>query len=266
MRTGTSGEWPSSDGAVGGSMLTTQPETFELREDLLGPNASTVLVREDPVPRGLAALDERFLTVVRSIGLSIESSDSYTFGHSERVARYAARVATALGLDAEEVAAVRLGAYLHDVGKIRVPQEVLNKPGRLTAAEFDLMKMHPVWGLEVLEGVEFPFDVRPTIRWHHEKRDGSGYPDRLVGDEIPLHASIIGIADVFDALTSCRSYRPAMSGPAALNLMHARRGWWRPEVYAAFRHATGTTSMSAPSWAAQARASRPAGYRRAALA
>lgn len=265
MRTGTSGEWPSTDGDLGGAMLTTQPESFELHEELLGPNATTVLVREDPSPSGLAALDERFLTVVRSIGLSIESSDSYTFGHSERVARYAARVATALDLEPAEVSAVRLGAYLHDVGKIRVPQEVLNKPGRLTDAEFDLIKMHPVWGLEVLEGVEFPFDVRPTIRWHHEKCDGSGYPDRLMGDEIPLHASIIGIADVFDALTTCRSYRPAMSGPAALNLMHARRGWWRPEVYAAFRRATGASSM-APSWAAHALAARPARFGRAALA
>jgi len=229
--------------------------SFALREELLGPGATPVLAPGRRDRGATARLDERFLAVIRSIGLSIESSDSYTFGHCERVARYAARVATALGLDAGEVAAVRLGAYLHDVGKIRVPQEILNKPGRLTAAEFGVIKMHPAWGLEVLEGVEFPFDVRPTIQWHHEKSDGSGYPDGLMGGEIPLHASIIGIADVFDALTTCRSYRPAMSGPAALYVMHARRRWWRPEVYAAFRQATGGTAMLTPSWAGH----RPAG-------
>ena len=229
--------------------------SFALREELLGPGAAPVLASGRRDHTATARLDERFLAVIRSIGLSIESSDGYTFGHCERVARYAARVATALGLDAGEVAAVRLGAYLHDVGKIRVPQEILYKPGRLTAAEFGVIKMHPTWGLEVLEGVEFPFDVRPTIRWHHEKSDGTGYPDGLMGDEIPLHASIIGIADVFDALTTCRSYRPAMSGPAALYIMHARRRWWRPEVYAAFRRATGATAMRTPSWAGH----RPAG-------
>ena len=224
-------------------------ESFALREELLGPGAAPVLGPAQRSRGTVSRLDERFLAVIRSIGLSIESSDGYTFGHCERVARYAARVATALGLDAGEVAAVRLGAYLHDVGKIRVPQEILNKPGRLTAAEFGVIKMHPTWGLELLEGVEFPFDVRPTIRWHHEKSDGSGYPDGLLGDEIPLHAAIIGIADVFDALTTCRSYRPAMSGPAALYVMHARRRWWRPEVYAAFRRATGASPMITPSWA-----------------
>jgi len=246
MLNGASSESPSTTQRADVRTSAAQPEPFALRSELVGPSAPSVLSRSRSAPPALAELDERYLAVVRSIGLSMESSDNYTFGHSERVARYAARVAKSLGLDADEVSAVRLGAYLHDVGKIRVPQEILNKPGRLTAREYDLVKRHPVWGLEVLEGFEFPFDVRPTIRWHHEKRDGSGYPDGLVGDEIPLHASIIGIADVFDALTTRRSYRPALSGPVALDLMHARRGWWRPEVYEAFERATG--AMAAVSW------------------
>ncbi len=184
----------------------------------------------------LPVLEARYVAVVR-FALWFESSDSYTSGHCERVAAYASEVASALGLDPVQIASVRLGAYLHDVGKIRVPQEILNKPGRLTIDEFDVMKMHPVWGLEMLEGVALPRDVRATIRWHHEKCDGSGYPDGLRGDQIPLHASVIGIADVYDALTSARSYRPGMPSREALAMMQARRGWWRPEVYGAFRKA-----------------------------
>jgi putative nucleotidyltransferase with HDIG domain len=193
--------------------------------------------RETGASREIARLDDTFLAIVRGIGLSLESSDSYTYGHCERVAGYAAMVARALGLDESETSAVRLGAYLHDVGKMRVPYEILNKPGRLSAEEYAVIQMHPAWGLEVLEGVEFPWDVRPTVRWHHEKCDGSGYPDHLHGDEIPLHASIIGIADVYDAFTSSRSYRPAMTSRAALMEMREQRHWWLPEVYAAFSRA-----------------------------
>ena len=183
------------------------------------------------------SLDPDYRAAMRGLRLSMESSDGYTFGHSERVALYASQVAAALGMAGVEVDAVRIGAYLHDIGKVRVPYEILNKAGRLTPAEFEVMKMHPLWGLELLEGVEFPFDVKSTIRWHHEKRDGSGYPDGLEGDEVPLCASIIGIVDVYDALTSARSYRPAMSSADALREMRARRGWWRPEVYDAFLEA-----------------------------
>jgi len=189
--------------------------------------------------RRFEPLETTYVALTRFV-LWFESSDCYTYAHCERVARYAAEVAFALGLDRDEVATVRLGAYLHDVGKIRVPPDIVNKPGRLTAAEFDVMKRHPIWGLEMLDGVELPLDARASIRSHHEKCDGSGYPDGLRGDEIPLHAAIIGIADVYDALTSSRSYRPAMSGPAAMAEMHARGGWWGCDVYAAFRRAAGS--------------------------
>lgn len=236
------------NGTLGGTCLPhagerlNETERVALYDRLVGPRAATsgVLYRDTGAARDLARLDAAFLAVVRGFGLSIESSDSYTYGHCERVAGYATLVARALGLDDSEVSAVRLGAYLHDVGKIRVPQSILNKPGRLTPDESALMQMHPIWGLELLEGVEFPWDVRPTIRWHHEKCDGSGYPDCLRGDEVPLHASIIGISDVYDALTSSRSYRPAMPESAALSELHQRRRWWRPEVYAAFRRASGS--------------------------
>jgi putative nucleotidyltransferase with HDIG domain len=200
-----------------------------------GPiHAGTAVRREPGAPAGRPSLDASCRAAVRGLRLSIESSDGYTFGHSERVALYASQVAAALGMADVQIDAVRIGAYLHDIGKIRVPYEILNKAGRLTPEEFEVMKMHPLWGLELLEGVKFPFDVTSTIRWHHEKRDGSGYPDGLGGDAIPPCASIIGIVDVYDALTSARSYRPAMTPADALREMRARRGWWRPEVYDAF--------------------------------
>lgn len=181
-----------------------------------------------------ANLEDAFLAIVRDWGQSIESADSYTYGHCERVAQYAIEVARALGLDENQQTTVRLGAYLHDLGKVRVPHEILNKAGPLTADEFAVMQMHPVWGLELLATVEFPWDLKPIIRWHHEKHDGSGYPDRLRGEEIPLSAQIICIVDVFDALTTTRSYRGALPLDEALRRMRESRGWWRPDVYNAF--------------------------------
>jgi putative nucleotidyltransferase with HDIG domain len=187
----------------------------------------------------MSELEGAFLAVVRDWGESIESADLYTFGHCERVAEYAVAVGKALGLDAIGLTTVRLGAYLHDVGKVRVPHEVLNKPGRLTNDEFELMKLHTVYGVELLADVEFPWDIKPIIRWHHEKLDGTGYPDRLRGDELPLAPQIIGIVDVYDALTTTRSYRAAMSHETALAEMERCRGSWRPEVFSAFLAAVG---------------------------
>jgi putative two-component system response regulator len=128
-----------------------------------------------------------------------------------------------------------MGAYLHDLGKIRVPHEILNKPGPLTPEEFEVIKAHPVWGLELLATVHFPWDIKPIIHWHHERSDGTGYPDRLKGDEIPLSAQIICIVDVYDALTTTRSYRGALSREEAVRRMEESRHWWRPDVYRAFQ-------------------------------
>jgi len=179
-------------------------------------------------------LEETYFAVVRDWGQSIESSDSYTFGHCERVAGYAVGLARALNLDESQQTTIRIGAYLHDLGKVRVPHEILNKAGKLTAEEFEVIKRHPVWGVEMLATVEFPWDIKPIIRWHHERYDGTGYPDRLRGDEIPLSAQIICIVDVYDALTTTRSYRPAMSCDEALARMDESRSWWREDVYEAF--------------------------------
>jgi len=177
-----------------------------------------------------ADLEATYLTIVRDWGQSIESADSYTYGHCERVATYAVAVACALGLDAAQQTTIRIGAYLHDVGKVRIPHEVLNKPGKLTREERELMELHTIYGLELLENVDFPWDIKPLIRWHHEKCDGTGYPDRLRGDQIPVEAQIIGIVDVFDALTSTRSYRAAMPIDDAVAELTKCRAWWREDV------------------------------------
>lgn len=179
-------------------------------------------------------LERIYLDIVKQWGASIESSDSYTHGHSERVAEYALQIATALGLEEGELTALRVGAYLHDLGKVRVPHEILNKPGKLTNEEFATMKMHPVFGIEMLTSVDFPWDIKPIIRSHHEKLDGSGYPDRLRGDEIALSAQIVCIADVFDALTTTRSYRSAMDTAKAVGIMLENPGHWRAEVLESF--------------------------------
>ena len=187
----------------------------------------------------VAHLQSVYLTIVRDWGQSIESSDTYTYGHSERVASYAAIVAETLGLDEADITTVRIGAYLHDLGKVRVPHEILNKPGKLTNEEFEIIKMHPEYGLEMLASVEFPWDIKPIIRSHHEKLNGKGYPDRLRGDEVPLTAQLIGVVDVFDALTTTRSYRGAMDHDTALAEMRTCVDWWKPEVLQAFLASVG---------------------------
>lgn len=193
----------------------------------------------------VADLEGTFLAVVRDWGQSIETADSYTFGHCGRVAEYAEAVAGALGCSDMERTTIRLGAYLHDVGKVKVPHEVLNKPGRLTTEEFEIIKQHPAWGVELLAAIDFPWDLKPIIRWHHEKYDGTGYPDRLAGDAIPVSAQIIGIVDVYDALTTTRSYRPAMTHAVALETMQGMAGSWRPDVFSAFLQTVGAGPVAA---------------------
>jgi len=192
----------------------------------------------------LQQLETTYLAVVRNWGESIESSDSYTFGHCQRVAEFGVALARELGLDGVQLMTIRVGAYLHDLGKVRVPHEILNKPGRLTDEEFGVIKRHPVWGVEMLADVELPWDVKPIIRWHHEKYDGSGYPDGLKGEEIPLSAQIICMVDVFDALTTTRSYRGAMSSEVAIGKMRETARWWRPDLFEAFLRVVPTLPMA----------------------
>jgi putative two-component system response regulator len=144
-----------------------------------------------------------------ALALTIEARDPMTNGHCERLAAYAVQLGRTLGLPAEDLEALHRGGYLHDVGKIGVPDAVLLKAGPLTADEFALMKRHPEIGDSLCAPLQSLRRVRPIILCHHERIDGSGYPAGLRGDEVPLLAQIVGIVDVYDALTSARSYRPA---------------------------------------------------------
>lgn len=187
------------------------------------------------IARRVADLEVDFLSLVRFWGESIEAKDHYTMGHCARVAEYACRIAERAGLTARELVWFRMGAFLHDVGKTEVPAEILNKPGRLTDEERRIMERHTTIGDEMLAPVEFPWDIRPMVRSHHERWDGGGYPDGLVGEAIPLSARILRIADVFDALTTARSYRHPLPPEEALAIMEADAGSFDPELFGVFR-------------------------------
>jgi diguanylate cyclase (GGDEF)-like protein/putative nucleotidyltransferase with HDIG domain len=171
------------------------------------------------VDRQTTHLEGEFIDVVRRWGESIEAKDRYTQGHCERVADVACALAARTGFDERTLFWFRIGALLHDVGKLIIPAEVLNKPAKLNDEEWALMRRHPEAGVELLAGIEFPWDVRPLIESHHERWDGRGYPHGLAGEAIPLTARILGLADVFDALTSQRSYKQSMSTADALDIM-----------------------------------------------
>ena len=171
-----------------------------------------------------------------TLALTIEARDPSTNGHCERLALHAVRLGRALGLGAEDLEALHRGGYLHDVGKVGVPDSVLLKPGPLTAGEFELMKKHPVIGDSLCAPLQSLRRVRPIVRGHHERLDGSGYPDALAGDEVPLLAQIVGIVDVFDALTSERPYRIALTAEATGNylLSEAAKGKFNRRFVEAF--------------------------------
>ena len=155
---------------------------------------------------------------------ALEAKDASTRGHSERVAELGRCIATSLGLDAEHVAAVGEAGLLHDIGKIGVPDAILLKPGSLTDDDWEAMRRHPVVGAQIVAPFEFFARSTPLIRHHHERWDGSGYPDGLVGRSTPLGARIVAVADVFDALTSTRPYRAALSTDAAIERLAAEAG------------------------------------------
>jgi putative nucleotidyltransferase with HDIG domain len=188
----------------------------------------------------LDRLEQTYLRVVAQWAESIESKDRYTAGHCERVADYACLLARAVGFAGRDLKWFRMGGYLHDVGKTSVPADVLNKPGRLTDQEWSLMQQHTVVGDEIVAALNFPWDIRPLVRNHHERWDGTGYPDRLAGSDIPLTARILCVADVFDALTTARSYRPALSRADALRVMERDvEKVFDPELFALFKKLVG---------------------------
>ena len=200
------------------------------------------------VGRRMARLEGDFLDVVRKWGESIESKDQHTQGHCERVADLAGALAAKAGLDETSLFWFRIGALLHDVGKLIVPAEVLNKAGKLTEEEWALVRQHPAAGEQLLADVEFPWDVAPMVRSHHERWDGGGYPDGLVAEAIPLPARILCIADVYDALTTERSYKRAFSQLEAMEIMRREISrQFDPRLFALFEELVRRGTVSAPS-------------------
>ena len=175
-------------------------------------------------------------SVIVSLALTIEARDSTTDGHCQRLAQYAFALGRTLGLDEDDLSALARGGYLHDVGKIGIPDAVLLKPGPLTPDEYELIKQHPIIGDRLCGELRSLRRVRPIVRHHHERLDGSGYPDGLIGDAIPLLAQIMGIVDVFDALTTERPYRVALPIAAAAQELRGEvaRGWRRADLVATF--------------------------------
>ena len=175
--------------------------------------------------------------LILSLALTIEARDAYTEGHCQRLARYATAIGSAIGLDDEDIRALHRGAYLHDLGKIAIPDAILLKAGSLTPDEIRVMQAHPVIGERLCQQLRTLTPVRPIIRSHHERLDGSGYPDGLSGDDVPLLAQITGIVDVFDALTTERPYRRAMTFEQALQALdeEVARGLHQRMLLDAFR-------------------------------
>jgi diguanylate cyclase (GGDEF)-like protein len=197
------------------------------------------------IDRRNARLEHYFLEAVRHWSASIESKDRYTQGHCERVADLACALAVRSGLEQRELFWFRIGAIVHDVGKLIIPSEILNKPGKLAPDEWELVKRHPVAGVEMLADMDFPGDVVPMVRSHHERWDGRGYPDALSGEQIPRSARILCVADVYDALTSKRSYKGALSHDAAMDIMRADvSGQFDPELFKHFEDLMRTRTPS----------------------
>ena len=176
----------------------------------------------------IASLNMR---TIEALALAIEAKDHTTHTHLQRVRTYAVEIAKEIGLSPDEIEALRAAALLHDIGKLAVPEHIINKPGKLTLEEFEKMKVHPIVGAEILDRVAFPYPVAPIVRAHHERWDGSGYPAGLVGEQIPIGARILAVVDCLDALASDRQYRPAIPLDRAMDTVKEKSGkWFDPKV------------------------------------
>lgn len=179
---------------------------------------------------------ESAASVITSLALTVEARDASTDGHCQRLALYATALGNAIGASHDELAALERGGYLHDVGKVGIPDAILLKPGPLDDDERLLMQQHTVIGERLCGNLRSLASVRPIVRWHHERLDGSGYPDGLCGDAIPLTAQIVGVVDVFDAVTTARPYRGALPAERARELLVAevRGGRFSPDLVSEF--------------------------------
>jgi len=189
--------------------------------------------------RNKAAIDslEEAETILFALAQGVEKRDKYTGDHCGRLATFSVALGTAMGLAGWQLQALHRGGFLHDIGKICVPDAILFKKGPLTEEEWVVMRAHTVKGEEICKPMKTLAPVLPIIRSHHERWDGTGYPDGLKGEDIPLLARILQIADIYDALTTARPYKPALSKVETLQIMEeeARRGWRDPELISLFQ-------------------------------
>jgi putative nucleotidyltransferase with HDIG domain len=193
----------------------------------------------------LAQVNRLHLSTIEALAHAIDAKDEVTHGHIRRVQGWAVAVAAHIGIeDGLELRAIEAGALLHDIGKLAVPEHILNKPGKLTDAEFNRIKAHARVGAEILSEVEFPYPVVPIVRHHHENWDGTGYPDGLRGNDIPVGARILSVVDCYDALTSDRPYRRALSPEEACSIIEERQGtMYDPAIVQVFREVCTATRL-----------------------
>jgi putative nucleotidyltransferase with HDIG domain len=197
----------------------------------------------------LGTMNRVYVAAIEALAHAVDAKDQVTHDHTRRVQDQTVRLARALAVEDEgDIQAINAAALLHDVGKLAIPEHILNKPGRLSAAEFEIMKTHAPIGADILAVIGFPYDVAPIVRHHHENWDGSGYPDGVAGDRIPIGSRVIAVVDCFDALTSDRPYRRRMEDQEALQILADRRGtMYDPRVVDAFftMHGQGLVATSA---------------------
>jgi putative nucleotidyltransferase with HDIG domain len=196
--------------------------SWRLERELANATQLLDLANGGPNDRDELSIEQRE-RLLRQLAGALEGQDVYLSGHSRRVARHATMIARGMGLSSEDVARIRAAAAVHDIGKLRTPRSIINKPGRLTDEEFEIIKRHPVDGANMVAALGDP-ELTRIVRHHHERLDGAGYPDRLNGENIPLGARIIAVADTFDAITSARPYRDAAPHQKAIDILRKESG------------------------------------------
>lgn len=205
------------------------------REQSLLKSRDAFLNMLEDISESYRELDDLFMKLVLAMVNALDAKSPWTRGHSERVVSYAERIAVEMGLDKDELRKLRLGGLLHDIGKIGTYDIILDKPDKLTADEYSIVKKHPSGGAEILKDIKQLKDIIPLIKHHHERIDGKGYPDGLKGEEIPILARILHVADSFDSMTADRPYRPSPGTDYAVSELNRCSGTqFDPQVVKAF--------------------------------
>ncbi|MDO8963470.1 MAG: HD domain-containing protein [Coriobacteriia bacterium] len=230
----------SGEGVIGAIAVGSRDREFRFTGDdvrLLSTIANHVTIAIGNIEL-FSSLQDAYLATVRSLAEAVDAKDPYTRGHSDRVANYARAIAERLGLSGEQCTALEMAAYLHDIGKIGIHEEILLKPGKLDAEEMGQMRHHPLIGANILKPVAFPWPIAPVVRHHHEHFDGAGYPAGLKGEEIPLLARILTVADAFEAMTADRPYRGGRTHVEAVDELRRCAGThFDPRIVECFEHA-----------------------------